>query len=493
MSRLGANVTANLIASAWTAATQLAFIPLFVHLAGIEAYGLVGFSLVLIGTIQALDFGLAATLNRELAIAKSRPEKAAYARDLCLTLMVAAWVLGACLGITLFLSAPYLSTHWFRGSSLASGEITFAVRMMGILAALQWPFSLAQGGLQGLERQVLLSVLRVTAVTGAAGATLLALSRRPGNSGTYFICHAVVILLQTALLTGLLRARLPASERPARIHGGVIRSSGGFAAGMLGINLSALMLMHGDKALLSRWLTLEQFGYYSLASAVGLGFSALTTPVFDAYFPRLASLFATGRLEELRTAYHRGAILLIRLVGPLTAALICFPMESVWAWTGNPVTASHLAAPVRLLVVGTLLNAIMVLPFTLQLAMGRVRMALLTNLCLVALLLSVLPVLTFRYGMTGAAATWPLLNASYLLVALPLIHCRLLQARDLLAYLRALTPPLLVSFCLPLLLRPLLGPAPARSAWFIFLCVTVSAAYAVNFGISRRSRGTLLP
>lgn len=61
MSRLKVSVAANLVAFGWAAAAQLAFIPFFAHLAGIKAYGLVGFSLILLGSLQALDLGLGAT------------------------------------------------------------------------------------------------------------------------------------------------------------------------------------------------------------------------------------------------------------------------------------------------------------------------------------------------------------------------------------------------------------------------------------------------
>src|SRR5258707_12755328 len=57
---------ASFAGTGWSGAVQLACVRLFIKLMGIEAYGLIGFYLVLQPTLQVLDLGLSPTMNREM-------------------------------------------------------------------------------------------------------------------------------------------------------------------------------------------------------------------------------------------------------------------------------------------------------------------------------------------------------------------------------------------------------------------------------------------
>ena len=76
ISRLKLNLAANLTGSAWSMFVQLLCIPLYIKFMGVEAYGLVGFYLMLQAMLQVLDLGLSPTMNREMARYSVEPEKA---------------------------------------------------------------------------------------------------------------------------------------------------------------------------------------------------------------------------------------------------------------------------------------------------------------------------------------------------------------------------------------------------------------------------------
>jgi len=86
MSRTSGNILANLSGTAWSALIGLAMVPLYIRLLGIEAYGLIGFSITLQAILQILDFGLSPTVNRELARFSVLEDKAGEARDFVRTL-----------------------------------------------------------------------------------------------------------------------------------------------------------------------------------------------------------------------------------------------------------------------------------------------------------------------------------------------------------------------------------------------------------------------
>ena len=60
------NLVANYAGQAWSAVMGLAFIPVYIHYLGVEAYGLIGLFAVLQAWLALLDMGLTPTLAREM-------------------------------------------------------------------------------------------------------------------------------------------------------------------------------------------------------------------------------------------------------------------------------------------------------------------------------------------------------------------------------------------------------------------------------------------
>src|ERR1700724_620726 len=112
------DLVASLTASAWMVLVQLGCVPLYIRFLGIEAYGLVGFYLMLQAMLQVLDLGLSPTMNREMARYSVQPGKADEARDLVRTLEVGYWPIGLIIGVVLVALSPWVASHWIKTSSI---------------------------------------------------------------------------------------------------------------------------------------------------------------------------------------------------------------------------------------------------------------------------------------------------------------------------------------------------------------------------------------
>src|SRR5258708_28666463 len=155
------DLAASLTGSAWAMLVQVACVPLYIRFLGIEAYGLIGFYLMLQAMLQVLDLGVSPTINRALARYSAQPGKADEARDLVRTLEVGYWLIGIIASAALMAASPWLAAHWIKSGAIPVRTVTQALTLMGVLAAFQWPVSFYQGGLMGLHKQVLFNVLRV--------------------------------------------------------------------------------------------------------------------------------------------------------------------------------------------------------------------------------------------------------------------------------------------------------------------------------------------
>jgi O-antigen/teichoic acid export membrane protein len=422
MSRLKFNLLANFAGQAWSVIISVVVIPFYIKFLGIEAYGLLGFYMMLQGVLQALDLGLSPTMNRELARYSAMPEKAGEARDLVRTLEVAYWMLGIVIGGAVIVAAPFFAHRWLNVSTLPSGDVQDALIMMGILVALQWPQSFYGSGLMGLQRQVLVNSIGIPMSAVSNGGAVLVLWLITPKITALLSWQIVVTVIQATLVTFLLWRNLPISGRPPRFSLEIIRKVWKFAAGMSGITLTGIVLSQLDKLILSKLLSLEMFGYYSLASTVGRCLYVLITPVFNAIFPRFSILVAAGDEKGLKELYHRGSQLMTVMVIPLAAVVALFSYDILLLWIGNAETARQTAPIASLLVIGTAVNGLLNLPYALQLAFGSTRISLYINSCFIVILVPAIIIMTTNYGAVGGATVWVVMNVTYMLIGVPLTH-----------------------------------------------------------------------
>lgn len=424
--RIEVKLFANFAGAGWAAFMQLLFIPQYIKLMGMEAFGLVGFYLTLQGVLQVFDLGLSPTMNREMARYSVQAERAGEARDFARTVEIGYWMLGALIGLLFCAAAPFIATRWINAQTLSMSTVEQAIVLMGVLTILQWPLTLYLGGLMGLQRQVEVNTLQIVLSTLNNGGAFLVLLLVSPTITAFLLWQISVNVLRVILLTFLFWHSLPPAKRAPRVNARLIRPVWRFAAGMSGITLSALVLTQLDKVILSKLLSLEMFGVYTLATVVAGGLTLVITSMFNVIFPRLAALAALGDTVAEKQFYHRSAQVMSVVILPIAALIAFFAFDILRLWTGNAQVANNVAPIVALLMIGTALNGLMNLPYALQLAHGWTSLGLRLNAAFIALQIPGLILMTVKYGAVGAAAVWIILNAVYMLLGVPLTHRRLL-------------------------------------------------------------------
>jgi len=297
---------------------------------------------------------------------------------------------------------------------------------MGLVIACRWPIGLYQGALMGIQRLTVSSAVNIVMVTcGNLGAVAILAFVSP-TIEAFFIWQAGVALLgATAMRWAAWRAIGHTDIGKFDVNG--LKRIWRFSAGMSGVAISGIVLMQLDKVLLSRMLTLEDFGRYALASLVASGLYVLLTPVFNAIYPRMSALVATGDTVRLVDFYETGTRLCLALLFPTAITVAIFSKDLLYLWTRNGHLAASSAPIVSLFVIGTALNGVMHFPYALQLAYGATRLPLTINLILMVIMVPLTITLARFYGAVGGAAAWALLNALYLFVGTWLTHRSLLR------------------------------------------------------------------
>jgi O-antigen/teichoic acid export membrane protein len=423
-----ASLLANLAGQGWSAALQLALLPVYLHFLGIEAYGVVSLYWVLLASVQVFDLGLAQTLNRELARSAAGAQPAREARDLARTVELVYWAIVGLVSIGLLVVVPYAVGRLVHPRALDPAELQTALVMLVAVVALQWPGALYQAGLMGLQRPVAANLLRIaigTAFSGGAALVLWLVSPTLTAFYGWQIAVAGVGVVCSALV---FRKYLPEEAGAARFRPALLKPVWRFALGMYALTVTGVLLTQMDKWILAALLPLEAFGHYALAWALAAGLALLTMPVFSAIYPRFSVLVARGEDAALLDLYHLTTQLLAATVCPLALLLALYAEPVLALWTGNGEIAREAAPLLTVLVLGSLLNSLAHPPYASELAHGRTRAFLQLNLVSAAMALPLILLLAPRVGAMSGALVWFAVNAAYFFAAIPRVHRQLPRA-----------------------------------------------------------------
>jgi O-antigen/teichoic acid export membrane protein len=492
VSSVRTNVVANLAGQGWSAGLQLLLVPLYLHFLGVEAYGVVGMYVVLLTTVQIFDLGFAQTLNRELARSQAGSGNQPDTGDLVRTIELTYWAIVLTVSAALVLAAPAFARHVLNPGALDPEVVARALMLMVGVVALQWPSALYQSGLMGLQQQVTANRLRIAIVTFSGGGAACVLWLVSPTLTAFFVWQLFAAAVGLAATAWVFRTKLPRAASRPEFRPAILRRLWRFAAGVSALTFTAIALTQGDKWILAQRLPLEAFGYFVLAWTAANALSLLTAPVFAAIYPRFSTLVARGDSAGLIELYHGATQAIAAGAGPLALLLALNAEEVLRLWTGKEEVAYHAAPLLSVLVLGSLLNGLAHPPYASELAHGRTRAFLLFNLAAAAIVLPAVWWLSERIGAMAAALAWFALNASYLLVVIPLVHRALPRAERVRWLLRDIGLPLATAAVVLLLTRAALPAAPSRATALASLVMALLAASLAAVWAAPRMRALVL-
>ncbi|RDS85294.1 lipopolysaccharide biosynthesis protein [Dyella psychrodurans] len=480
MAALRINILSNYAGQAWMALMGVVFVPLYIRILGIEAFGLIGLMLSIQALSMVLDLGMGGAMNRELSRRIHDADAAHTLRDLVRTFEWLVWPIAALVAVLIWLASNPLSNHWLHPEHLSHAETAHATAIMGLAVALQWPSSFYANGLSGLERQPVLNLINAVFATLRGAGVLAVLYWVSPTISAFMWWYAAMGACQSLVSAATLwRVLPPGPQRRAVFCAEELHATKRFAGGLVAIMVLAVMVTQLDRVVISAVLPLAELGYFSLAMSVAAGMGRMIQPMFNALYPRYSRLVSLNQQESLTHLYHLSNQCLAAVVAAVAAMLMIFGRDVLYLWTGDATTASRLALTLSILVAGTALNGMMNLPYALQLAYGWTRLAVSTNLMALVLGIPFCIWAVEHHGIVGAAYLWFTINLGFVMIGIPLMHRRLLRGELVRWYVADMLPPVIAAAMLALLAAWLL-PALSRSLQGIVQLALVSGATLIS-------------
>ena len=425
------NISANAIGRIWQAGLQFVITPILIALLGPKSYGLVGFNVSLLMVLMFLDQCVSPVLARELARGGNAkdPDQAQYMRNLLRSLEAVSFSSALIVGTAVIVSAPSIVGFALNSDGLPRDTVVNAVRLMGLGIACQWPMYLYSGGFIGLQRQDILTNLRlILGTVQAVGAVVLLWGLGPGIE-LFLGWQAISFAVNSIAMRVLLWRILPAAPSPTRFDPSLLRGVWRFAAGSLSIGLTGALLTQSGSLLVAKYCTLDQLAAYSLCFALVLNVMTIVAqPVTSTLMPHFSRLMLDRNEDALAREYHRWSQIVVTLALPVSFTLMVFgkPLMQLWLGPSSPLIAPVVAL-LPWIAAGTMFNMLMTPPFLLQMAFGWTRLSVQKNVVALAIIVPALLIGVPRYGPVVAALCWVGVNLGYYLFEVPLVHRRLLR------------------------------------------------------------------
>lgn len=415
MRKTHTNIIANYVSKIWSFVSIYIFIPIYINLLGIENYGVIAFYSTLSAFMVVADGGLTATLSREFAGKGFKDHQ--YAATLLHTFERAYIIILLIVICVIFFFSDFIVRTWLTSESIPYGDLVIYVKIMGVIVATQLFSSLHQGGLMGLQKQVLANTLYIS-YNFARSALVIFILLFDGGLLGYFIWQLICIIIYLLFLIHYLKKSLSIKSNHS-INFKLFSNIWKYSLGMMYISILTAFTTQIDKLTIANYLSVGDLGKYSLAASLGQIAYIISYPIMIAIFPELTNnIFEYNKNKALKLL-HKYAYFISCISFMSVAILFVFSYDVIAIWTTDLDLAILINKPFRMLLIGGTFLALQLIPYYWALANKHTKSSIIVDTTLVIFLFLLLPHFIKVYGMEGAAIIWMILNiVSFILLSL---------------------------------------------------------------------------
>jgi O-antigen/teichoic acid export membrane protein len=450
------NIISNFLGNGYVVILQFALVPLLLKYLGAEAYGLVGIYITLLAALNMLDMGLSPALSRELARLSALPNSQHLMRSTVTTLESIYFVIAMLISVIFYFGAPLIAKFWLKSNTLSIDTLIACLQLIGGQCALQFLTNYYNNGLIGLQHMVQSNgVLALNHSLRAAVGVILLVMGLIGVEG-YFLSQLILTFVGMLMTAYSLYKALPPDvsftglqsigfqKLNSRFSLERMHACKRFAAGMAVTSALTFFIMQTDKIILSKLVSLEQFGYYTVAVNIAVTIAGAAVLISRSVLPRMTQLVAINDTEALKALYLKSSAMVAWVVLPLASLLIVFNHQFLVLYLHDDAKVLYIAPIFTLLMFGYAIHSLMYIPYALSLAYGWTRYGVNVSMVALGVMTPLTIIATLNFGVMGAASAWVILSIGYFIFSIRYLHRRCLQ-ESLAVWYFAMIRPILLS------------------------------------------------
>jgi len=417
---LARNTLLSIAGEAAPLALGLIAIPILVRELGVDRYGVLTLSYLVVGYLSLFDLGLGRAATQQISDAIGTGETDRIPA-IFWTSMMLMFVLGICAAAILIGTSHWLVYTVLNIPASMRAESVGVFLVLGAVLPFVLSGACSMGTLASFQR------FDLTTAVGAATGVYSFTAPLAVLFFTHNLVWIVAILVMGRLaawtvgLTLCLRLfpGLAKNIRPSRKSLGPLMSFGGW---ITVTGLTSPLMVNFDRFVIGSMLSIAAVSYYSVPYQIVNKLPMLPGAMSGVLFPAFS---ATARTDPDRAAilFERASRYALLALFPGVLVLFFFSREILTIFFGIGF-AQHGSAVMRWLLIGILMNGLAFIPYSLVQAANRPDLTAKFHIAEAPIYFLALFLLLPRFGVAGAAVAWTLrvtLDAAALFAAAAMI------------------------------------------------------------------------
>lgn len=423
MSVIKTNIFANYVGQFYIVIVAIAILPLYLKALGGEAYGLVGFFSLLQSWMLLFDLGMSATLGREVARLKGTEDGGGQLRTVLRSLETIFLGIGLLSALTVYFGRNWIAENWLSVKELDIQLVANCIGLMALMIGIRWLSALHRSGINAYEKHVWINCLDIILATLRFPGALLLIKIFDGDILIFFWYQASIAAIEQVFITRKLYKLLPQVKLSVPIFSSLeLKRIAPFSFGVAYTACIWVFVSQLDKLLLSKYLTLVEYGYFTLVTTVASGLLMVSGPINKAILPRMTALFSQNNEKEMLNIYRKSSRFVIAIVTPLVVVLSLFPKEVIYIWTGDNIASSWAEPVLPLFIIGSGLLVVNGMQYSLQYVHGKLRSHVVYNTISGVVSIPFVIYFALNYGPIGAGWVWLIFRLVTFSAWVPYIH-----------------------------------------------------------------------
>lgn len=327
----------SLLARVWNMMLVIILTPIYIKYLGTEAYGLIGFFILVQSILMILEFGLPLALNRTIARHRAKENHSEEISYILKSFEYLFFALSLIIIIFIAIPASFFHDIFINSEILTSSDIAICIFLIFTQVALRFPIIIYQAALTGFEKIIELNIIMIS----------FSSARLIGSGICIVFFHFDIVLFFTfqiiVVIFELLYTRIfcwnknklikNISYRFRYFYNEIDFVSTAFFISLIGILSSQL-----DKLIIVSNLTLELFGEYSLMVLFGTAIIALGNPIGSVSFPSFSRENANLLNGSLLVEVKKYMPISVLIIVPISSFIIFFIEDILRFYIENSIS-----------------------------------------------------------------------------------------------------------------------------------------------------------
>lgn len=423
--------------------STLLTLPFVLKYLGVTNYSWIGIYTTLASAIYIFDFGLTNLITKE--IIQKGCESDRNLKKVIASQEIAYWTIGFAIFLLLYAGSDYIMHHWLHAAA-DDGHHTNYFHLVALAIFTQWPHSFYTGALFGLDKQVLSNYSQfVLTLVKNIGVLVLFHLYTPSIS-LFFYWHIAISILTILWQKTILYRKTDMIVPFQHFSWTYILELKNLALGISLIAFFGFIYSDINNFLLARWLTKSDFGYYAILYNILVAYIMYGATVKNSLFPHISSLANSKNDSAMKEGYIKHYNIIAHSLIPLTVFLYIYKYEILCIWLNEHGMAYKLSHATGWILLGSLFNSLMLIPWTYMIALSRPQFIVYLNGFLALISIPLLYILIHYFQFEGASMYWFAINLLPLPILLYYFHKKLFLS-NISIFWQSILFPFILSTC----------------------------------------------